>query len=88
MDASNTKDGLVLRLDHYERRQPCTCLSVQPPQVDAAERECREAWAHARVEAKPAEYRGGGKLPRGIRNAESGRFAYACPDLDQEYPKS
>lgn len=23
--------------------------------------------------------------PRGILNAETGRFAHACPDLDQEF---
>ena len=29
----------------------------------------------------------GGRIPRGIQNAETGRFAHACPDLDQEFRK-
>ena len=78
------------------RRGPCSGLREMDGRISAphlrvpvrletaAERECWAAWAHARVEAKVAEYRGAGKIPRGIRNAETGRFGHACPDLDQE----
>jgi hypothetical protein len=40
-----------------------------------------ETMLEAKVEEKVEE-----NTPRAILNAETGRYAHACPDLDQEYP--